>query len=59
MRAPNHECGQSICARLEHGKVADAAFIESATVINDHHATGLRRLHGFKKNIDAAEVARG
>ena len=59
MRAPNDDSSEPTMLRFQRREIADAAFIQTAAVIDHQRLAGLRSIHGFKKDINTPIVSDG
>src|SRR5204863_7105890 len=57
MRAPDNDSSELAVFCLERGQIADAAFVQTAAIIDYQNFAGLRALHCFQKNIDASKMS--
>ena len=56
MQTPDHDARHACVFRLQRDQVADAGFVEPATVVHDQHIPGLRALESLQEYIDTADV---
>ena len=57
MRAPDYDSSQTAVLGFERGQITNAAFVQTAAVIDYENLTRLPSLHCFKENIDASKVS--
>src|SRR5947208_14990632 len=57
MRAPDNDSSELAVFCLERGQIADAAFVQTAAIIDYQNVAGLRALHCFQKNVDASKMS--
>src|SRR5262245_5320754 len=57
VRTPDNDSNQMTVFSLERGQIADAAFVESAAIVDYENVAGSRALHCLQKNIDASKMS--
>jgi hypothetical protein len=57
MCAPNNNTSEPAMLRFQRGQIANAAFVESAAVVDHEDVALFRFAHCFKENVDAAKMS--
>jgi hypothetical protein len=57
VRAPDNDSSQTAVFSFERDQIADAAFVQSAAIVDDQDVAGLSALHCLQKNIDASKMS--
>src|SRR5262249_712206 len=57
VHAPDNDSSQTAVLCFERGQIANAAFVESAAIVDDQDVAGLRALNCLQKNIDASKMS--
>ena len=57
MYAPDDYSSEPAVFSFKSGSLADAAFVQTAAIIDYQNVAGLRALHCFQKNVDASKMS--
>jgi hypothetical protein len=57
MRAPDNDSSEPAVFSFKRGEIADAAFVQTAAIIDYQNVAGSRGLHRFQKYIDASKMS--